>query len=222
MKTVLLAFVVATSYAHATTPPAPASKPATVNSHVNNHVQNSSRAQAAAQAKSSASANSQARQNQSQRQTQALQNTSSPVSSSVATSAPSSANNSYSNYAPTSVVQTESRRPVSQAYAPSIHPTSDCTTSVGLGLSGVGASGSFGASSVNENCERRALAMMSAGFGDIDTAEEILCDDTRYRHARQRAGRPCATVELTAEQKAIYSGNDNIVRYRYELPLVRD
>lgn len=113
--------------------------------------------------------------------------------------------------------QNSGRRPVSSAMAPTILPTAPCTGGVAVGAQGAGFGLSLGGSSRYEDCMRQEKAKTVFGFGDAETAEEIMCDDADYRHARARTGRPCATREVTAEEAKVYSGTDPVVRARLGL-----
>jgi hypothetical protein len=112
-------------------------------------------------------------------------------------------------------------RSVASAYAPSINPTTNCAGSVAGGAQGAGFGISLGGSTADLECQRQELAKTAYVFGDEKTAEEILCDNGMYRAARKRTGRPCAKVEVTAEEAAVYSGNDPIVRQRLGMPALR-
>lgn len=118
-------------------------------------------------------------------------------------------------------VQYQSRHTASTAYAPSIPPTVNCAGSLAAGAQGTGFGLSFGGSHIDPECQRQELAKTAYAMGDRAAAEEILCDSETYRNARRRAGRPCATVQVTPEEAAVYSGTDPIVRRRLGMPELR-
>lgn len=141
----------------------------------------------------------------------------------VATAAPSSAVNSTSdanNSQNTFSYQAE-RAPVATAYAPSINPTVNCAAVLSGGAQGVGFGLSVGGSKIDERCQREELAKTAAQLGDFQTAHEILCEDSTYRAARARVGRPCAPIRVAEEERRVYSGSDPIVRRRLGMPDVR-
>lgn len=110
-------------------------------------------------------------------------------------------------------------RQAASAATVTLMPTADCSGTSGIGGQGASFGLSFGSSWTNVNCERlekvKAVAIV---LNDPATAAELLCADDEYRAARARAGQPCHSLEARAEQRAPYSGNDPIVKYRLGLP----
>lgn len=145
-------------------------------------------------------------------------------SSAVASAAPSSASatTSDANNSRNTLSYQAERAPVSTAYAPSINPTVNCSAVLSGGAQGVGFGLSVGGSKIDERCQREELAKTVAQLGDFQTAHEILCEDSTYRAARARVGRPCAPIRVTEEEKRVYSGADPIVRARLGLPPLKN
>lgn len=192
---------------------------ATNNGAVHHNGGNSNAKSQSQSAAISASRSSSQSASKSRSTSSALQNT---VNANTTGPAISSSTTADSNNASQSVVIQREKNPVSTAYAASIQPTVRCAGVVSGGAQGSAFGFSLGGSTIDENCVLQEMAKTAYAFGDKATAEEILCDNDAYRHARQRTNRPCANVELTVEQSIQYAGSDPYVRRRLGLPLERD
>lgn len=111
------------------------------------------------------------------------------------------------------------RYPAATAYAPSIQPTAPCTVPYGVGVQGYPGGISIGGAKIAPVCQTQEVAKTSAGFGDIQTAEEVMCSIDEYRFARDRTKRPCVKIEADPDSK-VYTGRDNTVRQRVGQPLI--
>lgn len=134
----------------------------------------------------------------------------------------SAASTNDSNNASQSVNYKAARNPVASANAPAIITGYDCGKGYGVGAQGSGFGVSLGGTTASEECERRADSAHASNMGDTATAEEIMCESTRYRAARERSGRACAPIQVRAEEAKVYSGTDPIVRARLGMPELRN
>ena len=135
------------------------------------------------------------------------------------TASASNAGNTLTIEGSTYVHKAQQRDPVHSAVAPSIEPTALCAIGVSGAVQGVSVGISMGTSYVDENCVRLEQVRMVAGvLGDLQTANEMMCDVPAYRAARERIGKPCSVVATPNQQptsaapKIVSSANSDLYR----------
>lgn len=117
------------------------------------------------------------------------------------------------------VTHQAARRPASSAVAPAMHTTVNCAMGGGLAVQGASFGISAGGGQINEACETIEMAKAMADLGDIEAAQEVLCELPKVRAARKRAGQPCAEdLQRAAGAPVSPEYRDPFVRRRLGLP----
>lgn len=96
-------------------------------------------------------------------------------------------------------------------------PVWTCAGGTSIGVQGLGGGISIGNATPNETCDTVFVAEALASRGDHAAANEVLCELSKARAARKRAGSPC-WADRPENQPKSGEPTDPFVRKRLGLP----